>query len=280
MRNEPSAPGRPEENVNPSPEIAPVEGLFKTGANVVLHHVQDTGNAIVSATKGLANQAAQEIDGKGLACGVVAMSAGEAVGSAIGGVIGAVAGPGGAIVGAQIGAFAGGSLGARYGYDYAADKPEGSPSPEAIEPEAVLAKRGTERLGEAVGEAGGVALSSVLGSPMTRSVLGRIGGRVGGSIAEHATEAPPETLEGPNASQNSYRKPPPKVWFKRIAKEHLAETVLSGALGLAGGLVGGGIGQKLGHSAGIVASSRLRFGEPNGPESLDPPDVKIDESKE
>ena len=279
MSNKQPEKSRDETSEN-GPEKAPEEGRFKTGASLVFHHAQDAGSALIHATKGLANQASQDIDGKGLAGGVIAMSAGEAVGSAIGGVIGAVAGPGGVVVGAQIGAFAGGSLGARYGYDYAADKAEGAPPPETIEPEAILARKGTERLGEVVGEAGGVALSSVLGGPMTRGVFGRIGGRVGGAIAEQATDPVPETSEGSDASQNSYRKPPTKVWFKRIAKEHLAETVLSGALGLAGGFVGGGIGQKLGHSAGIVASSRLRFGEPKEPESPDLPDVNIDESEE
>jgi len=108
MRNEPSTESQPEETLKTPSKHASAEGLFKTGANVVFHHVQDTGSAIFTATKGLAHQAAHDIDGKGLAGGVVAMSAGEAVGSAIGGMIGAVAGPGGAIVGAQIGAFAGG----------------------------------------------------------------------------------------------------------------------------------------------------------------------------
>jgi len=114
---------------------------------------------------------------------------------------------------------------------------------------------------------------------MTRSVFGRIGGCVGSSIAEHATEPPNETQPEPPDSRSSYRKPPTKAWFKRIAKEHLAETVLTSALGLAGGLLAGGIGQKLGQRAGIVASSRLRFVEPKDPSASDPENIKIDDTK-
>lgn len=283
MSNEPSAQSQTEgtgSKAQSSPEKKPTGSLIKTGANVVFHQVQGTGSLIFSATKGLANQAAQDIDRKGLAGGVIAMSAGEAVGSAIGGVLGAVAGPGGALVGAQIGGFAGGSLGARYGYDYAAEKPEDSSPTKMVEPETVLAKRGTERLGEAAGEAGGVALSRVLGGSMTRSMFCRIGGGLGGSIGEHAADLPPEAEVEPIDTQKSYRKAPTRAWFKRIAKEHLAETVLSGALGLAGGLVGGRIGQKLGERVGIVASSRLRFVDPNSPEFLDPPVTDSDKPSE
>ena len=236
----------------------------------LLAEAQEVGASLVDAGRTLATQAARDIDQKGLAGGVIAMSAGEMVGSAIGGVLGAVAGPGGAVVGAQLGGFAGSSLGARYGYDCAAALGENKSEDGVVAPTEILSKRGSERLGEAVGEAGGAALGALVGGPETQAVLGVIGERMGGSLGEHAQNQSSAESPDPTNRQRSYRKAPTQAWFKRIIKEHLADTALSGALGFAGGLVAGAFGRTLGQRAGLVASSRLQWSEPNTPEFVDP----------
>jgi hypothetical protein len=95
---------------------------------------------------------------------------------------------------------------------------------------------------------------------------------MGGVIAEHAVDDDRETLDKPEVpSEKSYRKAPTKAWFKRIAKENLAETLFAGALGAAGGLLGGGLGQKLAERAGVIAARHLDFTASEGPEFLSPP---------
>ena len=246
---------------------------LKPVAGEVLNQVQDAGQGVVDLSRDLAHKASEEIDARGVAGGVIAMSAGEAVGMAIGGVLGSVAGPGGTLIGSQIGGFAGSSLGARYGYDLAVDsKDDPDASARIVAPSEVLSKRGAAQLGEAMGEAGGTTLGSAFGASRAGRVLGRLAGEMGGVIAEHAVDdgrEPPEQTEA--QSEKSYRKAPTKAWFKRIAKENLAETLFSGALGAAGGLLGGGLGQKLAERAGVMTARHLDFTEPEEPEFVSPP---------
>lgn len=171
------------------------------------------------------------------------------------------------MVGAQLGGFAGSSLGARYGYDCAAALAETGPT---VPPGEILARRGSERLGEVVGEAGGTALGALMGGTETEAVLGAIGERMGGSLGEHAQNGMNPDLPDPANRHRSYRQAPTRAWFKRVIKEHLADSALSGALGFAGGLIGGTFGRTLGQRAGLVASSRLQWGRPNEPEFVDP----------
>lgn len=250
------------------------QGVSKA-ADVVLQQVQEKRQTVVKHTQDLAHKtteemtkAADDVDALGVAGGVVAMSAGEAVGMAIGGALGAVAGPGGAIVGAQIGGFAGSSLGARYGYDLITTPQNPNASSNIAEPGDVLTKRGVERLGGAVGEAGGIALGAVLGGPRTQGVFAHLGEGIGGSIGEQSVGKPRAGDDAPHPDK-SYRKAPTKAWFKRIAKENVAETVISGALGAAGGIVGGVVGQKIAERVGIVAARRLDFADHAAPEFVD-----------
>lgn len=249
----------------------------------LLHEAQKSGHAVYSATSALAEKATRDIDLKGLAGGVVAMSAGEALGMAVGGAVGSVAGPAGAIVGAQIGGFAGTSLGARYGYDCAADgsrdvsldpgsahkEPEEPtvnvrPSQD-IGPQAVLTVRFAERVGESLGEVGGRALGSVVGGAKAGNVMGALGVGLGGSLGE-ATQV---GAVQPDQTEKSYRQAPTRAWFERIAKERLSETVLSGVFGSLAGMVAGPMGEKLGRNAGAVAASRLKWGKSPDKEFID-----------
>lgn len=263
-----------ESGVAVSSDCAPLNPLpllghwLKPVAGEVLNQVQDAGEGVVDLSRDLAHKASEEIDARGVAGGVIAMSAGEAVGRAIGGVLGSVAGPGGTLIGSQIGGFAGSSLGARYGYDLAVDsKDDPDASTRIVAPSEVLSKRGAARLGEA----GGTTLGSAFGATRAGGVLGHLAGGMGGVIAEHAVDDDRETLDKPEVpSEMSYRKAPTKAWFKRIAKENLAETLFSGALGAAGGVLGGGLGQKLAERAGVIAARHLDFTEPEEPEFVTP----------
>ena len=245
----------------------------------LIHQARTSGQAVFTATRALADKASQEIDLKGVAGGVAAMSAGEALGAAVGGVIGSVAGPAGTFVGAQLGGLAGTSLGARYGYEYAADAPqaelaenpkgpsEDQPSTPGTSASSVLAVRYAEQIGETLGEAGGKAIGTAVGGARTGSVLGSIGLGLGGSLGERSVS---ETLQGDQQKQ-SYRKAPTRSWFMRIGKEKLSETVLSGVLGTIAGMVAGPIAEKIGRNAGVVASSRLKWGGDREHEFVDPP---------
>jgi hypothetical protein len=263
---------------------SPLGPDFLPESTVLFHHARNAGQSVFKASVHLIRKASSELDARGVAGGVVAMSAGEVVGMAVGGALGSVAGPAGSMVGAQLGGFAGGSLGARYGYEYAvaSHKPISLTPVEASG--AVLVNRGAERLGEAVGQAGGTVMGTAISGTSAGSLLGRLGGGVGAAVAEHAVhpEEGTQTQPADVPAEKFYRLRPTRAWFQRIAKEHLAETTISAVLGMAGGLVAGVVGQKIGNRAGMVAARRLNFTDPSKPEfePASPSSLPVDSSSE
>ena len=262
----------------------PLSPGFLPESTVLFHHARNAGQSVFKASIHLINKASSELDVRGVAGGVVAMSAGEVMGMAVGGALGSVAGPAGSVVGAQLGGFAGGSLGARYGYEYAVASHKPIPPTPVEASGEVLVTRGLEHLGEAVGQAGGSAMGTAISGKSTGSLLGRLAGGIGAAIAEHAVRLEKGTPAQPSdvPPEKFYRLRPTRAWFQRIAKEHLAETTISVVLGMAGGLIAGGVGQKIGNRAGMVAARRLKFTDPSKPEFEPTPssNLGVDSSSE
>ncbi len=271
-RNDPTPESLPLEKDKPLERAvwlrSPLSPGFLPESTVLFHHARNAGQSVFKASVHLIQKASSELDVRGVAGGVVAMSAGEVMGMAVGGALGSVAGPAGSVVGAQLGGFAGGSLGARYGYEYAVTSHKPIPPTPVEASGEVLVNRGVERLGEAVGQAGGSAMGTAISGTRAGSLLGRIGGGIGAAIAEHAACAEEGAQSQPSdvPAEKFYRLRPTRAWFQRIAKEHLAETTMSVVLGMAGGLVAGVVGQKIGNRAGMVAARRLKFTDPSKPE--------------
>ena len=227
-----------------------------------LKEAQTIAKEALDFGKTLKDKIKSEVDPKKLAQGIVGMTAGEGIGSAIGGVIGSVGGPIGSAVGAHLGAVAGGSIGSKYGYEWekhpASQKthpgdPIAAPEPEeeASELKHLLTLKSAHLAGGELGKGAGGLIGGTLGGESTRTVMSSVGETLGGALGE-------TTIDSPDKPE-SYRKAPTRAWLKKVAKEKVSETALSGIFGGIGQMILGPIGGRIGSKAGAVASSRIKW---------------------